>query len=100
MLNFVKGLLCIYWDNHMVFIFQFVNVVNYIDWFAEMTLESHLDSKEIKPDNSKGSQHWIFIGRTDAEAEAPKFCHLNWRFDSLDKTLKLEKIHGRRIRGW
>ena len=31
MLNFVKGFLCIYWDNHMVFIFQFVNVVYYID---------------------------------------------------------------------
>ena len=31
MLNFVKGFLCICWDNHMAFIFQFVNVVNYID---------------------------------------------------------------------
>ena len=36
MLNFVKGFLCIYWDNHMVFIFQFVNVVYYIDWFADI----------------------------------------------------------------
>ena len=35
MLNFVKGFLCIYWDNHMAFIFQFVNVVYYIDWFAD-----------------------------------------------------------------
>ena len=33
MLNFVKGFLCIYWDNHMAFIFQFVNVVYYIDWW-------------------------------------------------------------------
>ena len=32
MLNFTKGFLCIYWDNHMAFIFQFVNVVYYIDW--------------------------------------------------------------------
>ena len=32
------------------------------------TLESPLDSKEIKPVNPKGNQHWIFIGRTDAEA--------------------------------
>ena len=31
------------------------------------------DSKEIKPVNPKGNQHWIFIGRTDAEAEAPIF---------------------------
>ena len=37
----------------------------------EKTLESPLDSKEIKPVNPKGSQPWIFIGRTDAEAEAP-----------------------------
>ena len=35
------------------------------------TLESPLDSKEIKPVNPKGSQSWIFIGLTDAEAEAP-----------------------------
>ena len=37
----------------------------------EETLESHLDSKEIKPVNPKGNQPWIYIGRTDAEAEAP-----------------------------
>ena len=36
MLNFAKGFLCIYWDNHMVFISQFVNVVYYIDWFADI----------------------------------------------------------------
>ena len=37
----------------------------------EKTLESPLDSKEIKPVNPKANQSWIFIGRTDAEAEAP-----------------------------
>ena len=37
----------------------------------EKTLESSLDSREIKPVNSKGNQSWIFTGRTDAEAEAP-----------------------------
>ena len=37
----------------------------------EKTLESPLDSKETKPVNLKGNQPWIFIGRTDAEAEAP-----------------------------
>ena len=37
----------------------------------EKTLESPLDSKEIKAVNPKGYQLWIFIGRTDAEAEAP-----------------------------
>ena len=39
----------------------------------EKTPESPLDSKEIKPVNSKGNKPWIFIGRTDAEAEAPVF---------------------------
>ena len=36
------------------------------------TLESPLDSREIKPVNPKGNQPWIFIGRTEAEAEAPR----------------------------
>ena len=47
----------------------------WLRWFwtviLEKTLESLLDCKEIKPANPKGNQHWIFIGRTDAEAEAP-----------------------------
>ena len=37
----------------------------------EKSLESSLDSKEIKPVNPEGNQPWIFIGRTDVEAEAP-----------------------------
>ena len=37
----------------------------------EKTLESPLDCKEIQPVNSKGNQPWLFIGRTDADAEAP-----------------------------
>ena len=37
----------------------------------EKTLESPLDYKEIKPVNPNGNQSWIFIGRTDPEAEAP-----------------------------
>ena len=46
------------------------------NWFfwtvvLEKTLESPLDYKKIKPVNPKGNQPWIFIGRTDAEAEAP-----------------------------
>ena len=41
MLNFVKGFLCIYWDNHMVFIFQFVNVVYHIDWFVNIEESLH-----------------------------------------------------------
>ena len=38
---------------------------------VEKTLESSLDWKEIKPVNPKGDQSWVFIGRTDAEAETP-----------------------------
>ena len=40
----------------------------------EKTLERPLDCKEIKPVNPKGNQSWMFIGRTDAEAEAPALC--------------------------
>ena len=39
----------------------------------EKTLESPLDCKKIQPVHSKGDQSWVFIGRTDAEAEAPIF---------------------------
>ena len=45
-------------------------------------------------------QSWKFIGRTDAEAETPTHCHLIRRTDSLEKTVMLEKIEGRRRRGW
>ena len=61
----------------------------------EKTLESPLDCKEIQPVHPKGSQSWIFIGRTVAEAEAPYFGHLMWRTDSLEKTLMLGKTEGR-----
>ena len=40
----------------------------------EKTLESPLDFKEIQPVHSKGDQSWVFIGRTDAKAEAPTLC--------------------------
>ena len=40
-LNFVKGFLCMYWDNHMVFIFQFVNVVYHIHWFVNIEESLH-----------------------------------------------------------
>ena len=66
----------------------------------EKTLECPLGCKEIKPVTPKGNQSWIFIGRTDAEAETQHFGHLMWRIDSLEKTLMLGKIEGRRRRGW
>ena len=65
----------------------------------EKTLESPLDYKEIQPVHPKGNQSWIFIGRTDAEAEASIVCHLMQRADSLEKTLMPGKIEGRKRRG-
>jgi len=47
----------------------------------------------------KDDQSWVFIGRTDAKAETPIFGHLMWRVDSLEKTLMLGGIGGRRRRG-
>ena len=58
----------------------------------EKTLESPLDCKGIKPVNLKGKQSWIFIGRTDAEAEAPILWPPDGRTDSLEKTLMLGKV--------
>ena len=66
----------------------------------EKTLESPLDCKEIQPAHPKENQSWVFIGRTDVEAETPiLFGHLMQRADSFEKTLMLEKIEGRRRRG-
>ena len=69
----------------------------------EKTLESPLDWKEMHPVHPKGDQSWVFIGRTDAEAELQYFGHLMRRVDSLEKTLMLGGIGGRRRgdnRGW
>ena len=68
----------------------------------EKTLESPLDCTKIQPVHPKGNQSWIFIGRTDTEAETPKlqyFGHLMWRTDSFEKTLILGKIEGGRRKG-
>ena len=70
---------------------------NWCFWIVvlEKTLESPLDCKEIQPVNPKGNQSWIFIGRTNAEAEAP----ILWPPDEnwlIRKDLDLGKIEGRR----
>ena len=65
----------------------------------EKTLESPLNSKEIQPVHPKRDQSWVFIGRTDVEAETPIFGHLMQRTDSFEKTLMLGKIEGGRRRG-
>ena len=64
----------------------------------EKTLESPLDCKEIQPVHSE-DQPWDFFGRNDAKAETPYFGHLMRRVDSLEKTLMLGGIGGRRRRG-
>ena len=64
----------------------------------EKTLESPLDCEEIQPLYPKGDQSWVFIGKTDDEAETPIPGPLMGRTDSLEKTLMLEKIEGRRRR--
>ena len=63
----------------------------------EKTLKSPLDCKEIQPVHPKGDQSWVFIGKTDVEAETP----IIWPPDaknSLYQTLMLEKIEGRKRR--
>ena len=69
-------------------------VQNWCFWTVvlEKTLENPLDCKEVQPVHPKGYQSWIFIGRTDAETPMR-------RADSLEKTLMLGKIEGRRRRG-
>ena len=64
----------------------------------EKTPESPLDCKIIKPVHPKGDQSWVLIGATDAEAETPILWPLMQRTDSLEKTLMLGGIGGRRRR--
>ena len=62
----------------------------------EKILEHPLDCKEIQLVHPKGDQSWVFTGRTDVEAKLQYFVHLMGRADSLEKTLMLGKIEGRR----
>ena len=62
----------------------------------EKTLESPLDSKEIQPVHPKGNQSWIFIGRTDVEAETPVLWPPDAKSWLIWKVLMLGKIEG----GW
>ena len=65
----------------------------------EKTLEGPLDCKEIQPVHSEGDQPWDFFGGNDAKAETPVLWPLMRRVDSLEKTLMLGGIGGRRRRG-
>ena len=65
----------------------------------EKTLESPLDCKEIQPVHSEGDQPWDFFGRNELKLKLQYFGHLMRRVDSLEKTLMLGGIGGRRKRG-
>ena len=65
----------------------------------EKTLESPLDCKEIQPVHSEGDPPWDFFGRNDAKAETPVLWPPHARVDSLERTLMLGGIGGRRRRG-
>ena len=65
----------------------------------EKTLESPLDCEEIQPAHSKGDQPWVFIGRTDVEAETPIVWPPDGKNDSLEKSLMLGKTEGGTRRG-
>ena len=65
----------------------------------EKTLDSHLDCKEIQPVHPKGNQSWIFIGRTDVEAETPMLWPPDVKSWLIWNTLMPGKIEGRRRGG-
>ena len=65
----------------------------------EKTLESSLDCKEIKPVNPKGYQPWQLLEELMLKLKLQYFGHLRWRANSLEKTLKLGKIEGKRRSG-
>ena len=65
----------------------------------EKALESLLDHKKIKPVNPKENQPWTFIGRTDAEAEAPTLWPPDAKNRPMGKDLMLGKTEGRNRRG-
>ena len=65
----------------------------------EKTLEGPSDCKEIQPVHSEGDQPWDFFGRNDTKAETPVLWPPDVKIDSLEKTLMLGGIGGRRRRG-
>ena len=95
--HLVKAIVFPAWDHKEGWVLK-----NWCFWtmVLEKTLESPLDSNEIKPANPTGNQRWIFIGRTDAEAEAPIF----WPSDAKSWLIKKDhedgKYRGQEEKGW
>ena len=66
----------------------------------EKTLENSLDCKEVQPVHPKRDQSWVFIGRTDVEAETPILWPPDVKNWLIGKTLMMGKIEGWRRRWW
>ena len=83
-------------DSHLMFTLAYQ-----VSWTVvlEKTVESPSDCKEIQPVHPKGDQSWVFIGRTDAEAETPILLPPDAKNCSFEKTLMLGMIEGRKRRG-
>ena len=67
-----------------------------LNWVLEKTLESPLDCKEIQPVHSEGDRPWVFLEGLMLKLKLQYFGHLMQRVDSLEKTLMLGEIGGRR----
>ena len=79
-------------------IFSFLNCA-----FSSINIKELLKCKEIKPVNPKGNQPWLFIGRTDAEAEAPRFWPpdaKSWLVGTDPDAEKDWGQEGKRVTGW
>ena len=77
--------------------------IDAFEWWYWKTLESPLDSKRIQPVHPKGNQPWMFIGSTDAEAEAPILWPPDAKSWLIEKTLMLGKLKAKGEgdgRGW
>ena len=77
-------------------LYEILSLPNY----AEKTLESPLDCKEIQLVQPKGNQSWIFTGSIDAETETPILWLPEAKNRLIGKTFILGKVEGGRIRGW
>ena len=93
-------------SNHHVWVWELDHkegwaLENWCFWsmVLEKTLESPLDSKEIKPVHPKGNQPWIFLGRTDAEAEAAILWLLDAKSQLIGKDLDAEKDWSQKEKG-
>ena len=91
-----------FYSNH-VWIWEFNHKESWVpkNWcfwtvVLEKTLKSPLDGKEIQPVHPKGNQSWMFIGRLMLKLKLQHFGHLMRRADSVEKTLMLGKIEGKR----